>query len=150
MIRPSTNGLVHFDFDDFYDSTIIQIFDASPFYQTVIPRAVLQEDWPNIEPAVTPSGDLPITPEILFYIHSYQKRFQLHKLFGTQANMRAEKPKPVESRYIPTDIYKVDDFITLDNMEDFIKHTIPPLKVKNKGKKDEQARKFLLYIYLML
>lgn len=146
MIRPAINGLVHFEFDDFYDSTIIQIFDANPFYQTIIPRTILQEEHPIIEAGVIPNKDLPITPEILYYIHNYQKRFQLHKLFGSQANMRAEKPQLKASRYIPTNAYKVDDFITLDNMEDFIKHTIPPLKVKYSGKKGNQTRSFTLYL----
>ena len=146
LIRRSKNGIVTLDFDDFYDSTIVQIFDAHPHQKAYIPLASIIDEQHPVDPPRLRRNKPVMTPEIQRYIRNYQKRFQLYQLFGTKANMRAEYPQPIAPKYTPTSIYKIDDFISLESMEAFIKQATPSLRVKISGKKDQKQKSFALFV----
>jgi hypothetical protein len=146
LMRPSTGGIVTFEFKDFYDSTVIQFFDANPFKATYIPLvSVINDDIP-IDPPEVSNKKPELTPQIYRYIRDYQKRFQLNNLFGNRNNMRANKPEVIPSTIKPTTSYKVDDFIGFTNVTDFVKHTVPPVKLKTPRKKSGEKPQFKLYV----
>ena len=145
LMKPSEGGIVKFEFADFYDSTVVQFFDANPFKATYIPLVSLINDDVPVDSPEPSSKMPPVTPEIQRYIRDYQKRFQLNNLFGSRNNMRAEKPEVIPSTIKSTSSYKVDNFIGFTKMEDFIKHTVPPVKLKF-DKKNNNKPVFKLYV----
>lgn len=145
LLRKAENGIVEFAFEDFYDSTIVQFFDANPFEHTYIPEVSDISSFYSVRPPDIQPEEPPLTPEVSRYLATYRKRYQLHRLFGTQANMRAGKVDDQPSKYTPTSSFLTDDFMALENLEDFFKNAVPPVKIK-KGKKANPARRFDLYV----
>ncbi|RMG22690.1 MAG: hypothetical protein D6730_15950, partial [Bacteroidetes bacterium] len=146
ILRVAENGIVTFTFEDFYDSTIVQFFDANPFQQTYLPEVSLISGFYSLDPP-RPSGRQPVlTASIQDYLRNYRKQFQVHQLFGTQTNMRARKADDKTATYTPTSVYEVDKFIEMENMEDFIRHVVPPVKVKKASKKAGGKREFELFV----
>lgn len=146
LLRRAENGILTLTFDDFYDSTIVQIFDAHPYRKTYIPLASIIDEQNPVDPPELRKDKPRISPSIQHYIHNYKKRFQLYQLFGTRANVRASSLQGTRSKYIPTSVYKVDDFISMENMESFIKQATPALKIKTKGKKGRETKHFALFV----
>lgn len=149
MIRVAENGLVDFEFDPFYESTVIQVFDASPFKATYIPLVeVVNKELAILPP--TPNTDIPpLTEAVSYYIQEYKKRFQIGKLFGNMDLIRAKQIEVVASQFKPTNTYRVDDFISLSGMPEFVKQAIPPVnlrEVKVKGSKGAKKPTFKLYV----
>ena len=146
LMKPSEGGIVTFEFNDFYDSSVVQFFDANPFKASYIPLVSMINDDVPIDPPEPSQKQPTLTPEILRYIRDYQKRFQLNNLFGNRNNMRAEKPVVLPSTIEATSSYKVDNYIGFTKMEDFIKHTVPPVKLKMPKKNSDERPLFKLYV----
>ena len=136
LVKPVQNGVVSFDFVDFYDSTQVQIFDASPYeatYTPVVSRVSIEDALPP------PAANTQVpekTPLVQQYIQEYQRRFQLEKLFGSLENIRARRNVVKAVRPTPTSSYEVDAYNPFGSMENFIKNAVPPLGVKTKRKKN--------------
>ncbi|MEM7370153.1 MAG: hypothetical protein AAF587_16215 [Bacteroidota bacterium] len=155
LIQSAENGIVSFTFEDFYDSTIVQIFDTNPFHPTYIPDVSLISSFPSIQPA-RPNRSIPeMTAAVQKYIDGYQKRYQLNKLFGLEGNIRAPQADKTSLSLTPTTIYRVDDFVQHESLADFVKNVVPPIKVV-KAKKNvasvyasregETLRQFKLFV----
>lgn len=148
LIRVAENGVVEFPLDPFYDSTVVQIFDANPFQASYIPLV----DPINKEAALNPpslnKAIPPMTEAVKFYLQEYQKRFQISKLFGTMDLIRAKQVEFKEAQFRPTSTYKVDDFISLSGMEEFFQQAIPPVNIRQIKDKKTKIKKpgFKLYI----
>ena len=135
LVKPVERGGVTFDFEDFYDSTTVQIFDASPYRPTYTP---IVEQIPLGEVLLTPQIAQevpPMTAEVQRYIQEYQRRFQLDNLFGSLSNIRARRNVVKAQRPTPTSSYEVDAFNPYEGMEDFIKNAVPPLRMRTKRTK---------------
>ena len=152
LVKPVENGGVTFDFIDFFDSTTVQIFDASPYEATYTP---LVEEVPIGEVLLAPQiveSLPPLTPEVQQYIQEYQRRFQLDKLFGSLSNIRARRNVVKATRPAPTTSYEVDDYNPYEGVEDFVKNAVPPLRVRTKRVKNfdpdnpRYDKSFKLYI----
>ncbi len=135
LVKPVERGGVTFDFEDFYDSTTVQIFDASPYRPTYTP---IVEQIPLGEVLLAPqiAQEIPpMTAEVQRYIQEYQRRFQLDNLFGSLTNIRAKRNVVKAQRPTPTSSYEVDAFNPYEGMEDFIKNAVPPLRMRTKRTK---------------
>ncbi|RMG27560.1 MAG: hypothetical protein D6730_06970 [Bacteroidetes bacterium] len=130
IIAQTDNGEVRVRFDAFYDSSVVQLFDASPFvveYSPIV--SVLSE--PQLLPRPTlKSGLPPKTPVVRQYIESYKRRFHLNNLFGSLTNMRASLPEVVQAQLTPTYTYEVDDFIEFESTFRFIKESVSAFKIR--------------------
>ncbi|MEL6252979.1 MAG: hypothetical protein AAFR87_13275 [Bacteroidota bacterium] len=148
LIRVAENGIVDFPLDAYYDSTVVQIFDANPFQASYIPLVAPVNKELAITPPAVNSKTPPITDAVRFYIQEYQKRFQIGKLFGNLDLIRAKQVELAERQFRPTNTYRVDDFISLSGMEEFIKQAVPPVNVKDFKIKGTKVKKpgFKLYI----
>lgn len=152
LVKPVENGGVTFDFFDFFDSTTVQIFDASPYEATYTP---IVKEVPIGEVLLAPQiveSMPPLTPEVQQYIQEYQRRFQLDKLFGSLTNIRAQRNIVKATRPTPTTSYAVDDYNPYDGVEDFVKNAVPPLRIRTKRAKNfdpddpKYDKSFKLYI----
>lgn len=135
LIQSASSGIVSFTFEDFYDSTIVQIFDTNPFYPTYIPNVSLISSLPDIQPPKVRNTPLQMTDDVRRYIDGYQQRYQLNKLFGVSGILRAAKAEAPSLELKPTTIYRVDDFVQHESMSDFVKNVVPPIKVVKANKK---------------
>ncbi|MEM9722693.1 MAG: hypothetical protein AAGA10_25730 [Bacteroidota bacterium] len=139
LVKPVTKGVVSFEFVDFYDSTQVQIFDASPYeatYTPVVSRISLEDALP---PPTIDKDIPPKTPLVQNYIQEYQRRFQLEKLFGSLENIRARRNVVKAKRPTPTSSYEVDAYNPFGGMENFIKNAVPPLGVRTRKKKNAEG-----------
>ena len=135
LVKPVQGGGVTFEFADFYDSTTVQIFDASPYKPTYTP---LVSEVPLGEVLLAPQivqEIPPMTAEVQQYIQEYQRRFQLDNLFGSLTNIRARRNIVKAQRPTPTTSYEVDAFNPYEGMEDFVKNAVPPLRMRTKRTK---------------
>ena len=130
MIHVAQRGIVTFTFDDFYDSTLVQIFDANPFKNSLIPEVSEIFRGIPIRPAEARTDVPPLFPQVAQYVKQYRKYFQVDKLFGSRTNMRAERTEPLPAKIVPTNIYKLEDYVPHASMQDFVLNAIPPLKIK--------------------
>lgn len=131
LIRTAADGVVDFPLNNFYDTTVIQIFDANPFLPTYIPLITpISEELPVSSPVLSQEVP-PLTEAVKHYLLEYQHRFQLSKLFGNMDLIRAKSEKVIPSQFTPTSVYEVDNFIDLGSLESFFKQAIPPVTVKN-------------------
>ncbi|MEM6802537.1 MAG: hypothetical protein AAF696_14105 [Bacteroidota bacterium] len=148
LIRVAEDGYVDFPLENFYDSTVIQIFDASPFQDTYIPLIESVQKTLALPPPSLNTDSPPLTEQVQHYILKYQHRFQVSKLFGNMDLIRARPQRIIPSQFKPTNIYKTSDFIDLANMAEFFKQAIPPVTYKaGKYKKGEYLKPSLkLYV----
>ena len=130
LIRTAENGYVDFPLDNFYDSTVIQIFDASPFQDTYIPLIETVQDSFELPAPSLNTETPPLTEAVKHYILKYQHRFQVSKLFGNMDLIRARAQQVIPSQFKPTNVYRTNDFIDLENMSEFFKQAIPPVTFK--------------------
>ena len=149
LIHVSEQGIVTFTFNDFYDSTLVQIFDANPFKRTVIPEVSEIFTSISVSPPQMRDDTPPLFPQVAQYIKQYRKYFQVDKMFGSRSNMRAKRTEPLPATIVPTNIYKVDDYVPHESMQDFVLNAIPPVKLKWKKSSrtgEKTIPEFKLYI----
>jgi len=148
MIRIAENGIVDFLFEPFYDSTVVQVFDANPFQATYIPLVEpVNRDLAIVPP--TPNTQVPpMTDAIIFYIQEYKKRFQISKLFGNLDLIRAKQFESIKSDFRPTNTYRVDDFISLSGMPEFVKQAVPPVNLKEQKVKGGSVKEPVFKLYV--
>jgi len=139
ILANAKNGVISLGFDDFYDSSMVQIFDASPFKPAYIPQITLvAETYPVSEP--NPIADKPpVTDEVKVYIRDYKRRFQLNQVFGSQSYLRAARSAQMTPAAEPSLVYRTEDFIVMPDMETFVKQAVPPLNVRERKKKEKDT-----------
>ncbi len=130
IISQTDNGIVNIRFDAFYDSSVVQLFDANPFVVEYLPIVTEQPSNVPIERPIVRQGPPPLTPEVAQYIEFYKKRFHLNNLFANLSNMRAGQPELVSAKLTPTFTYKLDDYIAFESIDRFIKEGIKGVKIK--------------------
>ncbi|MEL6253959.1 MAG: hypothetical protein AAFR87_18260 [Bacteroidota bacterium] len=148
LIRTAENGYVDFPLDNFYDSTVIQIFDASPFQDTYIPLIETVKDSFELPSPSLNTETPPLTEAVKHYILKYQHRFQVSKLFGNMDLIRARAQQVIPSQFKPTNVYRTNDFIDLENMSEFFKQAIPPVTFKAGKYKGDRYIKPRLKLYV--
>ncbi|MEM7655551.1 MAG: hypothetical protein AAF399_05425 [Bacteroidota bacterium] len=146
MLKVTSNGIVNLEFQDFYDSTEVQIFDTNPFKEVYTPEIGLVNRTIPVGSA-QPMTDLPpLTPRVAAYLRAYQKRFQLMRMFGTTRLLRAARPVNQPLDKVPTTVYKTRDFIPQPSMYDFVKQVVNPVKIQQYGKGSDASYKLRLFV----
>lgn len=130
IISQTMDGTVRVRFDAFYDSSIVQLFDANPFVVEYSPLVSEIREKIPVEPPKTRNDLPPVTVEVATYIDFYKKRFHLNNLFGNLSNMRASQPEIKEAVLTPTYTYNVDEFIEFEDTYSFIKESVKAFKIK--------------------
>ncbi|MEM7369374.1 MAG: hypothetical protein AAF587_12300 [Bacteroidota bacterium] len=150
VIQKAYDGLVTFSFGEFYDSTVVQVFDADPFRRPYIPDiGLLPPPRPDIPPSPLDS-EPPMNAAVGHYLALFRQRFQVNALFESNQQIRALRPKRKLLDLTPTSAYPVKDFPAVRTMDDFFKQIVNPASIKRAKRRDRKfgnnARRFKLYI----
>ena len=150
VIQRAENGKVSFSFGEFYDSTVVQVFDADPFLKPYIPDVELL---PHPEPENTPiplDSEPPMTQAVGHYLSLFRKRFQVNALFESKQQIRAQRPPRRILNLEPTTSYPVEAFPPVKDMKRFFRDVVNPARVAQAGERDriqpQQSKRFKLYI----
>lgn len=140
IIEVSKQGVVNFSFEDFYNNSVLQIFDTNPFRQNVVPIVELV---PKVVPEV--SGPLnqeipPLSEVVMAYINDNQKRFLIHKLFKNPSNQPIATYTATAAPLQPSSSYMVEDYVATTSTVELINDFIPPIKVISKKVKDPETK----------
>lgn len=153
IIEVAKKGEVEFEFEDFYDSTVLQIFDANPYDPSnITPEVSLMPQRKASRPRNLDQTVPPLTPQVKAYLQDNRQRFLIHQLFDTPANVPMAEQSSPESKLEPASSYKVEDYEAVRSTEEMVKDIVPSVRVTRKRVKNKQTgvkkiqRNFKLFI----